>query len=70
MNKADKAWLTEHWGKEFVAAALVGDTIYRLRTVPGTILVCGLVVGYVAWLEARSRMATLIKRARSIVHGT
>lgn len=62
-----RAWLEKHYGKWPI---VVGEIGFRLKTVPGTIFVCGLIVGHIAWLEARNRIAALAKRARSIVNGS
>lgn len=37
-----------------------------LRSIPGTIVVGGLVVGYVVWLEARNAARRAIRRLRKI----
>lgn len=38
-----------------------------LRSVPGTIIVCGLIVGYIAWLEGRNILIRAARRIRRAV---
>lgn len=39
----------------------------QLRSIPRTIAVCGLVVGYIAWLEARNAIHKTVRSLRKIV---
>jgi hypothetical protein len=38
----------------------------RLRSIPGTIVVSGLVIGYIAWLEARNAVIRTTRRLKKI----
>lgn len=68
MTRAESyEYLTKLYGRPAVA---IGDALYRLKSVPGTILVCGLVIGGIAWIEARDRLAKTASRIKEILHGS
>lgn len=39
----------------------------KIRSLPGTIVVTGIVIGYIAWLEARNFAVTKAKQVRLIM---